>query len=130
MADVSGIVGLIGSAVTTAGAIFDLSKNLKNSELQVRISELNVTLAQAQNQIAGLINENRELKDELSKAKNTDFIRDPKSGVLIDNNQVPHCPVCKIPLIPVARYEQGLGMGNLKCPNPKCGAYFLYFEKK
>ena len=91
---VADIASAIGTAITTASTIYEISKNSKDSELQLKISELNVILAQTQNQIAELLAENRRLNELLEQEKDNPLTFDKASGFYIDRNGVYYCPGC------------------------------------
>jgi regulator of replication initiation timing len=90
------ILATIGSAVTTAGNIYGLVKDLKNDDLLRQIGSLSRELAQAETEIAGLMHHNHLLEQE-----NEDLKTD-KSNPLVwrnpfywkENDDTPFCPHC------------------------------------
>jgi regulator of replication initiation timing len=90
------ILATIGSAVTTAGNIYGLVKDLKNDDLLRQIGSLSRELAQAETEIAGLMHRNHSLEEE-----NRDLKTD-KSNPLVwrkpfywnENDDTPFCPHC------------------------------------
>lgn len=76
----------------------ELSKNIKNAELQNQIAELRIQLATIQNEAALLIKENGALQKELDYLKNdkdNPLIFNSKDGLYYDSDsKIPYCPNC------------------------------------
>jgi regulator of replication initiation timing len=86
----------IGSAVTTAGNIYGLVKDLKNEELLRQIGSLSRELAQAETEIAGLMHRNLSLEQENQglKMDKSDPLVWRKPFYWKENDDTPFCPHC------------------------------------
>jgi len=86
------ILGHIGSVITVAKAVSELSDRFEKSDLIEKIAELNIQLATAKNDNARLINENRELKANAER-ENIDPLH--WTGSIYRNSaDHPFCPAC------------------------------------
>lgn len=92
------LLALTSTVITSAGSLLELAKNIRNSELQKQIAELNVQVAKVQNEIALLIRENDKLTDELVRIKNdkaNPLTFNTEDGLYYDTgNNAPYCPHC------------------------------------
>ena len=79
----------------------EFASGIKNTGLIKQTAELNLQLANIQNEAAALLNENRKLKKEL------EYLKEDKANPLTFNEQdglyydseskVPYCPNCREP---------------------------------
>ncbi|MDR3124173.1 MAG: hypothetical protein LBU16_10415 [Treponema sp.] len=88
----------LGAALSSATSILELSTDIKNSDFQRRIAELNVQLADVKNGVAGLQNENNELRKELAGLKEDQshpLVFNQADGLYYNNDEpAPYCPHC------------------------------------
>ena len=118
------LLTMTSAAVSTVGTMLKLSNDIKNSELQRQIAELNMQIANIQNEAASLIKENGDLKEKLDKYKNekkNPLVYNSKDGLYYDNeNDGPFCTRC---------YDKNkerirIIKNSKRCP--ECNAYFGY----
>jgi hypothetical protein len=88
------ILSLVGSAVATAGTIFDFAKTLNNADLSLNIANLKRLLAETQNMVADLLAENRRLQELFSLDQDNPLSFDKTSGFYVDREKVNYCPAC------------------------------------
>jgi urease gamma subunit len=90
------ILAGINTAVDIAAKLKNMGKKKPAGEAEKLISEMNVELAKTKNNIADLLNENRQLKDELRELKNIE--QSPlifkKGAYYTDDGNGPFCPQC------------------------------------
>ena len=73
----------LSAALSSTASLLELSRGIKNSELQHRIAELNVQLAEIKNGVAVLQNENNKLRKEAARLKEDRFnplVFNPETG--------------------------------------------------
>jgi NADH pyrophosphatase NudC (nudix superfamily) len=116
------LLTMTGTAISTIGSMLKLSNDIKNAELQRQIADLNMQIANIQNEAASLIKENGDLREKVEKYKNDK--EDPltynsEDGYYYDKDtKNPYCPFC---------YEsEKLRIHIIKdhCQCPKCKEYF------
>jgi len=116
------LLTMTGTAISTIGSMLKLSNDIKNAELQRQIADLNMQIANIQNEAASLIKENGELREKVDKYKNDK--EDPltynsEDGYYYDKDtKNPYCPFC---------YEsEKIRIHIIKdhCQCPKCKEYF------
>jgi len=117
------LITAFGTALSGAASLVKLANGLKNAELQKLTSDLNIQLANIQNDVAALLNENRGLKEKMDKIKNEKlnpltFNKD--DGFYYDNeSNIPYCPNCYESEKAERRH---LKVKTITCPN--CHEYF------
>jgi regulator of replication initiation timing len=118
------LLTMTSAAVSTIGAMLKISNDIKNSELQRQIAELNMQIANIQNEAASLIKENGDLREKLDMYKNekkNPLVYNSEDGLYYDDeNDGPFCTRC---------YDKNkerirVIKNTLKCP--ECNAYFGY----
>jgi len=115
-------MALISTVISTAASLMDIAKKLKNSEMEILISEFNIKVAQLNNEVASQLIENRKLKEELDTFRNdkeNPLTYNTEDGYFYDKDtKNPYCPAC---------YEtEKLRVHIIKdtCQCPKCKEYF------
>ena len=86
------LIGLIGTTVTLAKSLQEISQEYKNSVLVKQISDLNFQLSQVQNEASQLMNELRSLKAEIDEQDKNPLAYD--GTVYKDNTNHALCPAC------------------------------------
>lgn len=66
------IITTISTAITLATRLKKASDHVKEAEFQSLLADLQIELAQAKAQVAGLINENTDLKQQIRNASPSD----------------------------------------------------------
>jgi hypothetical protein len=114
--DMSDLLALTSTVITTASALLEFAKNLKNAELQIQIAEMKIQLANIKNEIASLIRENGELKGELANTeyenKNKLIYNDDDGYYYDGETKNPYCPQC----YESEKIRMHLKKGSSTCP--------------
>jgi len=92
MTELTGLIGAVNSTVTLAKGLYEISKEYDNSVLIRQISELNLQLAQVQNEAAKMMEELRDLKAEADEQEKNPLTYN--SAVYIGKDNFPYCPAC------------------------------------
>ena len=108
----------VKAAVSGAASLMEFASGIKNTGLIKQTAELNLQLANIQNEAAALLNENRELKKEL------EYLKEDKANPLTFNEQdglyydseskIPYCPNC---YEGEKRERRHLKVATKTCPN-------------
>jgi regulator of replication initiation timing len=130
-AEISGAIGAVKQLLALKG-IKD------NAEAMLAISTLQVQLAEVQDRLANMLNENRELrgevdrlKGELADAKNPKVEVEFKEGVYYKpNGDGPYCPTCYDTKKQMVRVGEAPSFVQDDYGRWHCGACDNYFGKK
>jgi hypothetical protein len=119
------ILSPISGALAAVKGIADIAVSLNNAELQKRIADLNLQLAETRNKEAEMLNELRETRTQLQKLKEKPLHYD--GHVYRDQDDIPYCPACYgshgwyIPL----EYAEGAMDYHKKLRCPQCHSAYL-----
>jgi len=86
------LIGILGSSITIAKGMYEISKEYNNTAYIKQNSELTLKLAQAQNEAAQITMELQALKNETEEQKNNPLHYN--GTTYRDTKDMPYCPAC------------------------------------
>jgi len=86
------LIGHIGTGITIAKNLAELSRQFDNAVLIRQISDLNLQLAQIQNEAAKMITELRALKEDAEEREKNPLRY--TGAIYRDSDDLPFCPGC------------------------------------